>query len=39
MPSFDDILEMIRVKPGKKIRLKDHDPSWAGDRKIPKQER
>src|SRR4029079_10742455 len=39
MPSSDDILDLIRVKPGKEIRLKDYDPSWAGDRSIPKKER
>src|SRR5438552_1820582 len=30
---------MIRVKPGKKFRLKDHDPGWAGDGDMPKKER
>jgi PPK2 family polyphosphate:nucleotide phosphotransferase len=39
MPTLDDILDTIRVKPGKKFRLKDHDPSWAGDKSIPKSER
>ncbi|HEY2881713.1 MAG TPA: polyphosphate kinase 2 family protein, partial [Pirellulales bacterium] len=34
-----DLLEHCRVKPGKKFKLKDHDPSWAGDRDIAKSER
>src|ERR1700704_28097 len=39
MPSVKDILDSVRVKPGKKFRLKDHDPAWAGDKQTPKQER
>lgn len=39
MISFKDILDAVRVTPGKKMRLKDHDPSWAGDKKIAKSER
>src|SRR5436853_261450 len=39
MSDFDDILDTVRVKPGKKFRLKDHDPAWAGDTSIPKKER
>jgi PPK2 family polyphosphate:nucleotide phosphotransferase len=39
MPSLDDFIDLIRVKPGKKFRLKDHDPSWAGDKSVPKKER
>jgi PPK2 family polyphosphate:nucleotide phosphotransferase len=39
MISFKDILDAVRVTPGKKMRLKDHDPSWAGDKKTPKSER
>ena len=39
MPSLDEMVDMIRVKPGKKFRLKDHDPSWAGDKDVPKKER
>ncbi|MBI2806803.1 MAG: polyphosphate kinase 2 family protein [Planctomycetes bacterium] len=34
-----DILDMIRVKPGKKFRLRDHDPAWAGDLEVAKKER
>jgi PPK2 family polyphosphate:nucleotide phosphotransferase len=37
--TLDEIAEMIRVKPGKKFRLKDHDPRWAGDADVPKKER
>jgi PPK2 family polyphosphate:nucleotide phosphotransferase len=39
MAANDDILDLIRVKPGKKFRLKDHDPDWAGDKDRPKKER
>jgi PPK2 family polyphosphate:nucleotide phosphotransferase len=39
MSALDDILEMIRVKPGRKFRLTDHDPAWAGDGDISKKDR
>jgi PPK2 family polyphosphate:nucleotide phosphotransferase len=39
MALVDDILDLIRVKPGKKFRLKDHDPAWAGNKDVPKKER
>src|ERR1700686_5308340 len=39
MSPVQDILDMIRVKPGKKFRLKDHDPAWSGDPDVPKKER
>ncbi len=39
MSLIDDIHELIRVKPGKKFRLKDHDPAWAGNKDVPKKER
>jgi PPK2 family polyphosphate:nucleotide phosphotransferase len=26
-----DLEKTLRVKPGKRLRLKDHDPDWAGD--------
>src|SRR5262245_936546 len=34
-----EVLRLFRVEPGKKFRLKDHDPAWAGDDDIPKEER
>jgi PPK2 family polyphosphate:nucleotide phosphotransferase len=34
-----ELLEHCHVKAGKKFKLKDHDPSWAGDLKIDKGER
>jgi PPK2 family polyphosphate:nucleotide phosphotransferase len=34
-----DLLEHCRITDGKKFKLKDHDPSWAGQRDIPKPER
>jgi PPK2 family polyphosphate:nucleotide phosphotransferase len=39
MLTFNEILDAVRVKPGKKFRLKDHDPAWAGDKQVPKKER
>ena len=39
MASADDLIAMCRVPHGKKIRLKDYDPAWAGDPKLPKEER
>jgi PPK2 family polyphosphate:nucleotide phosphotransferase len=32
-------IDNCRVKPGSKVRLKDFDPGWAGDGKLPKAER
>jgi PPK2 family polyphosphate:nucleotide phosphotransferase len=34
-----DLLEHCRVKSGKKFKLKDHDPSWAGEKDISKSDR
>jgi PPK2 family polyphosphate:nucleotide phosphotransferase len=39
MASVDDLIAMYRAPHGKKIRLKDYDPDWAGDPKLPKEER
>jgi len=39
MPSLQDIIDAVRVTPDKKFRLKDHDPSWAGDTSVPKADR
>jgi PPK2 family polyphosphate:nucleotide phosphotransferase len=39
MPSLKDLVDAIRVEPGKKWRLKDHDPSWAGNKEVPKKDR
>jgi PPK2 family polyphosphate:nucleotide phosphotransferase len=39
MASADDLISMYRAPHGKKIRLKDYDPDWAGDPKLPKEER
>ena len=35
----EQVVEAFRVKPGKKLRLKDHDPGWEGDSSIPRAER
>jgi PPK2 family polyphosphate:nucleotide phosphotransferase len=37
MVSLKDIVDAVRVPPGRKVRLKDYDPAWAGDKKIPKK--
>jgi PPK2 family polyphosphate:nucleotide phosphotransferase len=39
MISRKDIERLFRVHPGKKFRLKDHDPGWDGNDNIPKAER
>jgi PPK2 family polyphosphate:nucleotide phosphotransferase len=36
---LDDLLEHCRIRGGKKFKLEDHDPSWAGDKKHPKADR
>jgi PPK2 family polyphosphate:nucleotide phosphotransferase len=35
----DDVVKRFRVVPGKKFRLKDHDPSWDGDDRLAKSKR
>lgn len=37
--SMEGIIDFCRVQPGKKLRLADHDPSWAGDQSMPKAKR
>jgi PPK2 family polyphosphate:nucleotide phosphotransferase len=34
-----EVLERFRVLPGKKVRLQDHDPAWAGDERTAKAKR
>jgi PPK2 family polyphosphate:nucleotide phosphotransferase len=34
-----DIVDRFRVRPGRKFRLKDHDPAWDGNDAIPEDER
>jgi PPK2 family polyphosphate:nucleotide phosphotransferase len=34
-----DLLEHCRVKGNKKFKLADHDPSWAGEKDVPKSDR
>jgi PPK2 family polyphosphate:nucleotide phosphotransferase len=36
---FETVDKLFRVKPGKKFRLTDHDPGWAGDEEIPEKKR
>jgi PPK2 family polyphosphate:nucleotide phosphotransferase len=36
---FETVDKLFRVKPGKKFRLTDHDPAWAGDEEIPEKKR
>ena len=33
------VVEMCRVKPGRRVRLEDFDAGWAGDKDVPKEER
>ncbi len=33
------IIEKFRVQSGKKFRIKDHDPGWAGDQDVPVEQR
>lgn len=37
--SIDDLMQMCRVAPNKKFKLKNHDPGWAGDVDIPEKDR
>jgi PPK2 family polyphosphate:nucleotide phosphotransferase len=39
MKTIDDLWKQIRVPAGKKCRLKDYDPQWAGDKDLPKARR
>ncbi|MGC8642934.1 MAG: polyphosphate kinase 2 family protein [Isosphaeraceae bacterium] len=39
MDPREKMIEMCRVPDGTKVKLKDYDPAWAGDKDIPKGER
>jgi PPK2 family polyphosphate:nucleotide phosphotransferase len=39
MLTREKIIESFRVQPEEKVRLKDYDPGWEGDEKVPKAER
>ena len=39
MTPSDEIIDQWRAPHGKSIQLKDYDPSWNGDPKLPKSER
>jgi len=39
MTENEEIIERCRVSHGKSIKLKDYDPGWAGDARLPKTER
>lgn len=39
MPDLSSMLRQFVVPPGKKVRLADHDPAWAGDKRRSKEER
>ena len=39
MTSLDEIIDTCRVPASTRVRLKDYDPSWAGDKDMPKAER
>jgi PPK2 family polyphosphate:nucleotide phosphotransferase len=34
-----DVIDLFRIEPGTKVRLKDYDPAWEGDTSLPKAER
>jgi PPK2 family polyphosphate:nucleotide phosphotransferase len=35
----DEILRHVRIDEGDRVRLKDHDPAWAGDQDVSAEER
>jgi|SRR5579863_3953132 len=39
MQTAEEIIEQFQVVPGKSVRLKDYDPGWEGDPKVPKETR
>ncbi len=39
MPTLDEILNRFRVEPGRKCKLKDHDPGWEGNEDVPETDR
>jgi PPK2 family polyphosphate:nucleotide phosphotransferase len=39
MKTQQEILDWCRVDPGERVKLKDYDPAWAGDKSVPKAER
>src|SRR6185295_11273043 len=39
MFSIEETIKSFRVTPGKRVKLKDHDPAWCGDGDIPKAKR
>lgn len=39
MSVIDDVIGSFRIPHDKKIRLKDYDPSWDGDDKVPEEQR
>ena len=39
MADADDLIAKCRVPEGTKVRLKDYDPDWAGNPKVPKADR
>jgi len=39
MFSRSQLMDLFRVEPGKRLRLKDRDPGWDGDDRVPKAQR
>jgi PPK2 family polyphosphate:nucleotide phosphotransferase len=39
MVKLRDVLDFCHITSGKKFKLKDHDPAWAGDPNVPKKDR
>jgi len=39
MQTIEEMIDLFRVQPGKRVKLKDFDPAWSGDEEIPKADR
>ncbi|HEV3021240.1 MAG TPA: polyphosphate kinase 2 family protein [Pirellulales bacterium] len=39
MQTIDEMIDLFRVPSGKRVKLKDYDPSWSGDEEFPKADR
>lgn len=37
--TIKDVLNQFRIPADEKVKLKDHDPGWEGDKKLPEDER
>jgi PPK2 family polyphosphate:nucleotide phosphotransferase len=39
MQTIKAMIDMFRVPPGKRVKLKEYDPAWSGDEQFPKADR